>query len=151
MSSDIANESELLEKASHRGLWFALILLLALGAYAVIINIFPASDAASLAGRAAGLLPIAIIVALAAMRSSLKGASTNPNSKAMKALLNDELRQQSLARAYRNALIATLLAQPLLAWLLNLAPLPQPVVLMASLSVLVGVATVLGSMLAYDR
>jgi hypothetical protein len=61
------------------------------------------------------------------------------------------LRQQSLQRAWRNGLLAVLLAQPLLALLFALAAPPQPLLLMASLTVLTGVATVLGSVLMYDR
>jgi hypothetical protein len=143
------NDSDTLVTLSHRGLWIALAVLLLLAAWAVAVNLFPGSAAADIAGHAATLLPLAIIIAVAAMQSSLKGLSLDPRSKAMKAVLNDELRQQSMQRACRNGLLAVLLAQPLLALLV--AALPQPLILMASLTVLTGVATVLASVLAYDR
>lgn len=147
----MTNHADRLAKLSHRGLWIALSLILVLGAYAVIINAFPDSQAAAMADRLAMLLPLAIIIALGAMQSSLKGLSIDPRSKPMQAVLNDELRQHSLNRAYRNALVAVLLAQPVLALLVTVAALRHPAVLMASLTGLAGVATLLGSLLAYDR
>lgn len=143
------NDSDTLVRYSHRGLWTALILLLILAAWAVTVNLFPAR--AALAGKAALLLPLAIAIALGSMRASLRGLSGHPSSPAMKAVLEDELRQQSLQRAWRNGLLAVLLAQPLLSLLFAIAAPPQPVLLMASLTVLTGVATVLGSVLLYDR
>jgi len=143
------NDSDTLVRYSHRSLWAALILLLVLAAWAVSVNLFPAS--AAVAGKAALLLPLAIVIALGVLRGSLRALSGHPSSPAMKAILQDELRQQSLQRAWRNGLLAVLLAQPLLALLFALAAPPQPVLLMASLTVLTGVATVLGSVLLYDR
>jgi hypothetical protein len=145
------NHSELLVKVSQRGLWIALSLMLVLGAYALVINLVPDSGAAAAGGHLMTLLPIAIIVAIAAMHSSGKRLRGEPRAKAMQAVLHDELRQQSLHRAYRNALVAVLLAQPALALLTWVTAVPHPMVLMASLTVLAGVATVLGSLLAYDR
>jgi hypothetical protein len=146
-----STESDVLVTYSRRGLWVALTLLLALGAYALLINVSPNGEAAALANRLFGMFPIAIVICLAAMRSALKGVSSDPRSGAMKAMLNDELRQQSLRLSYRNGLAAVLLAQPLLALLLAWTPLAYPVALMASATTLLGVATVLASLLVYDR
>jgi hypothetical protein len=147
----MTNDSELLVKISHRSLWLALALLLVLGAYAVIINLFPFGAAAQMAGKLALLLPISIVVAIGALRSSQKGWSADPNSKPMRAVLNDELRQQSVHRACRNGLLAVLLIQPVMGVVLTVVTVPHPVVLMASFTLVAGVATVLGSVLAYDR
>lgn len=151
MQSQLPNESELLITFSRRGLWFALVLLLALGAYALIVNLYPDSGAAVIASRLAALLPVVIIIALAALRSSLRGVSSDPRSGAMKSMLGDELRQQSLRLAYRNGFFAVLFAQPVLALLLAWAGAQQPVLLMASATALTGVVTVVASLLAYDR
>lgn len=151
MTSECPTESDLLVKYARRGLWTALLLLLALGAYATVVNVFPDSEAAALARRLFALLPIAIVIALAALRSSLKGVRSDRRGAAMKAVLDDEWRRHSLNRAYRNGLAAVLLAQPALALLLSSTTLPQPLVLMAAATALVGTGAVLCSMLAYDR
>ena len=151
MASHKTNDSDLLVRYSHLSLYFALTLLLALGSYAVLIHVAPESSLTAAANRYAVLLPIAIVIALAALRSSLHGVRAHPREAAMKALLNDELRASALNRAYRNGLIAALLAQPLLVLLLSAAAPPYPLVSMASVTLLVAVATVLCSLLAYDR
>lgn len=151
MTSEFPNDSDSLVRYSHRVLWVALALLLALGAYAVLINVFPDGEAAALANRLFAMFPVAVVICLGALRWSLKGASMDPRSAAMQAVLNDELRQLSLSRSYRNALVAVLLAQPLLVLLSYLVPLANPVALMACATALIGVMTVLGSLLAYDR
>jgi hypothetical protein len=151
MTTEPYAESELLVKFSRRGLWIALLVLGILGAYAVLINLFPDSAVAVMASRLARMLPIAIIIALVSLRSSLKSARIDPRTNSINLLLQDELRQYSLNRAYRNALAAVLLAQPILALLLTWTTLPYPVVLMASVTALIGTGTVVGSMLVYDR
>ena len=151
MQSELPNEAEQLVNFSRRGLWVVLVLLLALGAYAVIVNLYPDGETAAAASRMAALLPVMIIIAVAALRSSLKGVSSDPRSPAMKSMLGDELRQQSLRLAYRNGFFAVLFAQPVLALLLAWTAPPQPVMLMASGSALAGVLAVVGSLLAYDR
>jgi hypothetical protein len=143
--------SDLLVKHSHRSLWLALGLLLVLGAYALILNLAPDSAVAAQAGRLAVLLPLAIVIALAVLRRKLGGISGDPAGKEMKAVLQDELRRQAMQQACRNGLLAVLVAQPVLALLLTLVTVAQPVLLMATVTGLLGVATVLGSILVLDR
>ena len=151
MASNKLTQTDLLARYSRLGLYFALVLLLILGTYAVLIHAFPDSNAAALAHRFAILLPLAIIIALAALRSSLHGVSAHPRSRAMTALRNDELRAHAVNKAYRNGLVAVLLVQPVLVLLLSAAELPYPLVQMASATVLIAVAAVICSLIVYDR
>ena len=150
MASPKLTQTDLLARYSRHGLYFALVLLLILGCYAVLIHAFPDSSAAALAHRFAILLPLAIIIALAALRSSLHGISAHARSSAMKALRNDELRAHAVNKSYRNGLVAVLLVQPLLL-LLSAAELSYPLVPMASATVLIAVAAVICSLIVYDR
>jgi hypothetical protein len=151
MATHKSTDSDLLVRYSHLSLYFALVLLLALGSYAVLIHVAPDSNVTATANRYAVMLPIAIVIALAALRSSLHGVRAHPREAAMKTLHSDELRAQALSRAYRNGLVAVLLVQPVLVFVLAAAALPYPLVPMAAATVLIGVATVLCSLLAYDR
>ncbi|WP_426106274.1 hypothetical protein [Massilia sp. TSP1-1-2] len=151
MQSTIPNEAEQLVACSRRGLWVALVLMLALLADALIVNLYPDGAAALVASRMALLLPVGIVVAVAWLRSSLKGVRSDAGSPAMQSMLNDDLRQQSLRLAYRNGLFAVLFAQPLLGLLLAAAGPPPPIMLMASATALLGVVAVVGSLLAHDR
>lgn len=146
-----SNDPDQLVHYSRSSLWLAVAVLAMLGAYAVLINLYPDSAAAALAERMFMLLPLALVLVIALLRTSLKGVSADPGAPPMKALLGDELRQHSLNRACRNGLFAVLFAQPLLALLVGVSYLPYPAVLMACATALTGVGVVLGSMLAYDR
>ena len=151
MKSELPTESDRVVKFSRRGLWFTLALLLALGVSAVAVNVFPDSAASALITPLMKLLPIAIVIAIGFVYSPLSAPRISTQGKAMKDALNDELRQRALNRAYRNSLVAVLVSQPALAVLLTLQPLSNAVVLMGGATGLIGVGTVLCSMLWYDR
>lgn len=147
MLSKETNLSESLVSYSHRSLWVALALILVLGATAVSLAVFPG---AKIAGNIAALLPLAIVFAAVSLRSrGGKLAARHPG--AMKAIQDDELRQQSLSRAYRNGLFAVIAAQPLLAFVLASSAASFPLAVMAAVTVTTGAAVVLASLLAYDR
>lgn len=138
-----------LTQFSRRGLWIALALVAALAAFAIILNLFPGS--ASIAQRGMTLLPMAIVIAIVAANSSLKGMSAAQRARGMQRVLGDELREQSVNTACRHGLLAVLIAQPVMAVVLMLVEVPYPVLLMASVTAFAGVATVLCSMLLLDR
>jgi hypothetical protein len=151
MTSTSPNDTELLVRLSRRSLWIALGFIVLLGAGAIAMLAFPASPASATAGKLWTLLPVFIIIAVAALRSSSKGARLGASNPAMKAILNDELRQASLARSYRNGFIAMLLLQPLLAVVLTATSAVNQVPLMAGASALAGAAVFLASLLYFDR
>lgn len=151
MKSEPSTQSELFVQFSRRGLWIALALLLALGGYAIVINVFPSSTTASSAHRLANILPLAITIAVAWVYLSLKGSTADRRGALMTEMLNDELRQHSLSLAYRNGLIAVLVGQPALALLVAWTALRFPELLMASATALIGTSVVLCTMLFYDR
>jgi hypothetical protein len=151
VKSEPSTQSELFVQFSRRSLWIALALLLALGGYAIVINVFPNSTAASSAHRLANILPLAITIAVAWAYLSLKGSATDKRGALMTEMLNDELRQHSLSLAYRNGLIAVLVRQPALALLVAWTALPFPELLMASATALIGTSVVLCTMLICDR
>ena len=153
MSAGTTNDTELLVRLSRRQLGVALGLVVLLGASTLAIVGVPESAAAAGAGKLFLLFPLIITIALLALRSSAKraGVSTNPANPAMKAVISDELRQASQARAWRNGFMAMLMLQPLLALGLTWASAPNPAALMATASVLAGGIVTLASLLYYDR
>lgn len=151
MSSSTPTGTEWLVHLARRDLWAALTLLVLLGAIALAVVAFPESMAAAMAHKLLMLLPVIIAIAVVALRASGRGASPSPSNPAMKAILHDELRQASLARAHRNGFMAMLLLQPLLAWMLTWTSVAHPAASMAGASVLTGAAVFLASFLYYDR
>ena len=136
---------DVLERYSRRSLWTLLFLLIAVAAGAALSLVYPA------AGKLSMLFPLMVVIAAAALRSSAKGANVNPSSPGMKAILNDELRQASMHRAFRNAFLVVLMVQPLLAFLPELVALDRPAPLMAVVTIWVGMVAMVGSVLYYDR
>jgi len=136
-------------RVSHRHLLAALGLVLLLGVTA-LLSLGPADFAR--AGRALWmLLPISITITAGA----LYGMSKRVDPLALEAARNDELRQASLSRAWRNGFFAVLALQPVLAlglvWSGVADGAAHCAALMAAGTLTVGTATVLASLLWYDR
>jgi hypothetical protein len=146
MSPTVHHDHERLIALSRRQLWFALLAVLVIGTAATGLLAFPGAEPAALATRLFSLLPVALVIAIAALR--LRGGAS---SASMQALVNDELRQASQHRASRNGFIAVLAAQALLAPALALLSMPNQLALMAVLTIVAGVAVFLASLLYHDR
>jgi hypothetical protein len=142
-------ETEILVRYARRSLWNTLVVVLLFGGAAALSLASPESHAFS---HLATALPMIILFAYAAVRkASAKGARTDLSASAIKALLNDELRQYSMKLAYRNGFFAVLLAQPLLALAPTWIKFAYPVSFMACVTIVIGVVTMMASLLYYDR
>jgi hypothetical protein len=138
-------------RRSHLGLAIALALVVLLSASALALLLWPDSAESAYVGNAATLLPMAIAIAVGVLLKPVAGSSRSATIQGMKAVLNDELRQHSQTRAYRNGVIAVLALQPLLAMLVAYTAAAHPAALMASATASLGVIVVLASILWYDR
>lgn len=151
MNTTNTSEADQLVRYSRGGMWIALVLMALIGAGGGAMIGFPRSEAANVAHTMWMLLPIVIVLALAALKSAARGARIDPDGPPMKAMLNDELRQDSLKRAFRNGFIAVLIVQPLLALAPAWIEVAHPVSMMACLTIVTGMAVLVASMLYYDR
>lgn len=149
MSPAVHYDQEKLIALSRRQLWFALLAVLVLGGAATGLLAFPGGEQAVLATRLFALLPLALVIGVAGLR--LRGGRGTPRSAELRALVNDELRQASLQRASRDGFLAVLAAQAVLAPGLALLSAPNPLALMAVLTISVGVTVFLASLLYHDR
>lgn len=145
------NDSEALVRHSHFSLSMALALIMTLGVGACLLLLWPGSALAAFAVQGAKLLPVMIVILVAVLLRSASTAKFDLSDPQTRAVLNDELRQFGLSRAYRNAFIALLALQPLLACGLTYLSPAYPVALMATLSVTTGAGVMLASVLWYDR
>ena len=136
---------DVLERYSRRSLWTVLLLVTVIGAVALLTYLYP---------RAWGLsvvVPVVTAIAAGALRTSAKGADVDPSSPGMKAIINDELRQASMHRAFRNAFLAVLAVQPLLAFAPELVAIAHPAPMMAIFTIWFGMVVMIASVLYYDR
>lgn len=139
------NEIEALVAHARKTLWLALVLVLVLGACGLAM-IFGSGAGAPVPARTL-MLTMPVCVAFAAVA----GSGPARTSRAMTVLLQDELRQFALQRALRNGFLAVLAIQPVLAWTLSTFAVAAPLALMAALTCMLGLCTVIASVLYYDR
>ena len=132
-------------RMSHRHLMAALGLLLLLGVAALLG--FGEGALAQAGGALWKALPLIIIIMVAALHRM----GMRVDARALEAMRKDELRQASLQRAWRNGFLAVLFLQPVLALGLTWSAAAHGVALMAAVTVTLGAATVLASLLRYDR
>jgi uncharacterized membrane protein len=146
MSSD---QTEKLIQMSRRQLWFAMGFITILGTLAILrlASLQTKSEVAALWAN----LPIVIIIAVTAMKRAKKRVEGTMSPRQLDAIVNDELRQASQQRAYRNGFFAVLVAQPLLAIVVTSMEPAYPVGIMAVGSAIAGALTMFGSLLYYDR
>ena len=121
-------------RMSHRHLLAALGLVLLMGV-AALLN--------------ASILWIVLPVIITITAASLRSAGKRVDARALEAVRKDELRQASLSRAWRNGFFAVLGLQPALSLILSDAA--NAAAMMAAAAVTIGTATVLASLLWYDR
>src|SRR5689334_7402137 len=128
MTEPTEDRSELYLRFSRRGMAFLLIIIMALGATALVIALQPGGALSRMLEKASWFFPIATILGFGALQTSLGRNRWNPNAPEVKAILSDEWRRTNLDRAMKIAFIVILATQLPLGWLFG--------VMLAQLSVL---------------
>ncbi len=148
------NASEHLVRFSRLGMRTMLVIVLAFGAATLAMTFWPEGAASRFMAQGSIYIPIAIVILVAALRGTLRGRRWDPRSPEARAILNDELRQTSLNRASRAALIVALVAQLPLALLfgtLTHLPAMRTGLAMAEATITLGWATFIALFLFFDR
>jgi hypothetical protein len=121
---------------------------------ALAMTLWPEGAASRFMAQAAWVYPIAIVFLGAALRATLRGKSWDPRSPEAKAVLNDELRQASMNRSSRAALIVVLAAQLPLSLLVGTLPQATAIraaLAMAEATITLGMSTFIALFLFLDR
>jgi len=132
--------TDALIRLSRRSLWTAFILIALIGALGMVQLLAPAWHTAH---HLRLLLPVFLAIGSVALRRV-------PNA-GMQIVLDDELRQMALARAYRVALFAVLVLQPVLALGLTASGVANALALMAVATLLTGALAFIATVLYVDR
>lgn len=151
MTSPTPSRTDLYQAYSHRSMILILALALLVGGLTLVVFFDPDGVVAHGLPRAAVLVPIAIALSVAGLYATLRGQRWEPSAPDGRAVLEDEWRQQSLTRALRGAFGVVLAAQAPLAVCLAGRPGPESVVAMAIVTMCLGLATLSGLFLVFDR
>ena len=155
MTEPIDNSSESLVRFSRRSMSTLLVIVLVLGATTLAMTFWPDAAASRWVEHAPWLFPVGTVVLFAALRFTLfKGKRWDPRSPEAQAILNDELRQTSLNRSSRAALIVVLVSQlplGLLFGMLAQLPATRTALAMAEATITLGMATLISLFLFFDR
>ena len=145
---------EVFQRFSRRSMVALLFVIAILGGTALALILSPQGAVGRAANRMMWLIPVAIVIVVAAVQTSLKGARWDPKSAEVKTVMEDEWRRASMDRASRIALIVVVAAQWPLAMLLGfVAALPahRTAMAMAAASMTVGLVTLIALFLAFER
>jgi hypothetical protein len=150
----VDSPSESLVRFTRRSMTALLGVVLFLGATTLAMTLWPDGLASAFMARASVVLPIAIVILVVSLRATLGGRRWDPRTPEARAVLDDELRQASLYRASRAALIVVLIAQLPLGLLFGMvAQLPpaRAALGMAEATMTLGLATAISLFLHFDR
>ena len=136
---------------SRRGMVVVLALAVLVGALTLAVTLDPQGSIARGLPRLTLVVPIAIALIAGGLHATLRGDRWDPRAPEAQALLGDEWRQQTMARAMRGAFGVVLAAQaPLAVWLAG-RPGPGNVVAMAIVTMMLGLAALCTLFLVFDR
>jgi hypothetical protein len=146
-----ASRTDRYQRYSRRGMLVVLALAVLVGALTLAVTLDPDGGVARGLPRFVVVVPVAIALIAGGLYSTLRGDRWDPRSPEAQALLGDEWRQQTMARAMRGAFGVVLAAQaPLAVWLAS-RPAPNNVIAMAIVTMSLGLAALCTLFLVFDR
>lgn len=141
--------SDVLVRISHMSLWLLLATILYVGA-AILVILLGGPELAGRARWALIMLPVFNAIAFGALVTRT-GKANCASSAQMRAVIDDELRQQALSKGYRNGFFAALVATVASSLAVSLAGVDKAPAVMMVVVITAGVATMLASVLYHDR
>jgi uncharacterized membrane protein len=145
---------EVFQRFSRRSMVALLFVIAILGGTALALILSPEGAVGRAATRMMWLIPVAMVIVVAAVQTTLKGRRWDPKSAEVKTVMEDEWRRASMDRASRIALIVVVAAQWPLAMLLGFVatlPAQRTAMAMAAASMTLGLLTLIALFLAFER
>lgn len=147
----LTDRTELLLRASRRGLWVVLGMVLLAGATVIAHEVRPGTILADWPSKAPWFIPVAGVFLVVLLNAPLRKHRWRAGAPEEQAILEDEFRQANLARAQRFALIVVLVAQVPLGLLFLDLTTEAAVMAMAVSSITLGMTALLAAFLYFDR
>jgi carbon starvation protein CstA len=148
MTNPTETRSEQYLRFSRRSMTVGLLLVLAIGGVCLAMAV---QSHALVWSRAIPVLWIVAVVIAAGLQRTLGGERWNPRAPEARAIMEDEWRRSNMERARRVAFVVALGAQLPLGLLLAGLPSLRAVMAMATATLTLGLATLIGLFLYFDR
>lgn len=136
-------------KYCRRSIQLALVLILILSAVAItqLVNL----NASDITTSIMSLLPVYIVVSIIWLSTLRKKVGTLSSSDMFRIVISDELRVQSLNRAFRSTFLLMILSQIPMAYYFTVSNVLNASIIQSIVTIVLGVTTFLISFLIYDR
>jgi hypothetical protein len=144
-------QGDRLVRLERRGLWLSLLVMVLLGAVALLAGLSSDPAKALYAERLMTLIPMVIIFGAIWVNRLQHGAKPAEVKEQQRAMLNDELRLIATQYAFRAGFLAMLGALALFCLLSFVVTLSWSAGLLAAATVTLGTAVFIGVFLFYDR
>jgi hypothetical protein len=146
-----ANNTDFLLRASRRGLFIVLLMILAFGATLLGAAVWPDSVLGTWPMRLPWLLPILVVMLGFGGRLLARGRAWDPNSLEVKQMEQDEFRRMNFSRAQRAALGLVLILQIPLGLLFAHLSGTRAVIAMGVSTITLGMVVLIALFLFFDR
>ncbi len=148
MSVEVEYEEKCI-KYCRRSIQLALVLMLILSSVAIIQLV--GLSVGSVTKSLMTLLPIYIVISIIWLTSLRKKIGVSSSAAILRIVMEDELRAQSLNRAFRSAFLVVLIAQLPIALLFSVNTLASAAIIQSIVTAVLSVASFLTFFLIYDR
>jgi len=148
MNNDI-NHEEVCVKYCRRSIQLALTLIVVTGLIAIAQLAIPGSE--MLTKNLMTLLPVYLVISIIWLFRLKKKTGILNNTSVFRVVMEDELRVQSLNRAFRHSFLCVILSQIPMAYFFNVTSIISASIIQSVLTIVLGVTTFLTLFLIYDR
>ncbi len=145
------NDPEAYLRFHRRSMLILLILVVVTGGFFIASALWPDAAMLRVVERTPWLVPILIVIGVAAQQTSMRKHRLALDSPEYKALVRDEWRRQSMDRATRGALITVLVAQLAVPLLFLGLPVARALWGMAATTATLGLAAQVALYLLFER
>jgi len=147
--NDEINYLEARVKYCRRSIQLALILIVVIGLIAIAQLAIPGTE--MITKNVMILLPIYIVISIIWLFNLKNKTGMTNNSSVFRAVMEDELRMQSLHKAFRHSFIFVIISQIPMAYLFSVSSIISASIIQSILTIVLGITTFLTLFLIYDR
>jgi len=136
-------------KYCRRSIQLALTLIVVIGLIAIAQLAIPGTEVVT--KKLMLLLPVYLVISIIWLFTLRKKAGISNNSSVFRVVIEDELRMQSLNKAFRNSFLFVIISQIPIAYLFYVSSIISASIIQSILTIVLGITMFLTLFIIYDR